>query len=275
MEILSVILFLVGITLVALIFKKAMSPDNLKKNMRSAAFVSLLLVVFGFFISMFIFYSALSLATVAFSSLLLLPYNMNVFHMRAKCASRKWSHIFHRHNELIKFYLYSFFGMAVAYAMLFALFPPDLSDHLFSSQMSATGLAGNFSNPEIFFEIISNNLVLVFVAFALSIFYGAGSLYILNYNASLLGMLYGNVFRILIWSVPSIWLVNPILYLPHTILEIIGYLLAAVAGGILSEINLSHINRRYLLDSITLLIISINIILMAGYIEVILPGMFG
>ncbi|MEM7815025.1 MAG: stage II sporulation protein M, partial [Candidatus Aenigmatarchaeota archaeon] len=173
------------------------------------------------------------------------------------------SHVFKEHNRLIVFYVFLFFGMALEYMLLFAMLPPVLGDAAFSSQLALMGPAGQFSAPEAFVAILGNNLMILIIAFALSIFFGAGSIFVLNYNASIAGMLYGSAFRTLIWGAPPV-ATNLVLFLPHTILEVLAYLLAAVGGGILVR----GLDRENIRDAGVLFIVSLMVLILAAWVEV-------
>jgi uncharacterized membrane protein SpoIIM required for sporulation len=124
------------------------------------------------------------------------------------------------------------------------------------------GPAGHLGVPDAFVMILGNNVIILIIAFALSVFFGAGSIFVLNYNASIAGVLYGSAFRTMLWGVPA-FSSNLLLFVPHTIIEILAYLLAAVGGGILVR-GLTKDNIR---DSSVLFVISFMILVLGAWIE--------
>ena len=276
MNIPSLLIFIVGIVVMPLIFIKLINLDSIRKKTYLAMIMAGFFVLVGFIAAFFIFSSAISLAMIAFSSLLLLPFIIKILEKEKPVEEKKhdtklydWfnpsniSRILRRHDQLIKFYLFVFFGMALEYALLFAVLQPDISTNAFSNQLSLFGPTGNFFNTDVFSNIIENNLQILIISFALSIFYGAGSIFILNYNASIVGVMYGSTFRTLIWGTPLFYS-NILFYIPHTVLEITAYLLAAVAGGLLVR----GLYKETIKDAVVIFTLSVLLILVAGYVEI-------
>lgn len=279
MDIPSLLIFIVGIVLLPVIFVKLITVDSLRKKSHLAMIMAGFFVLIGFVAAFFIFSSAMSLAMIAFSSLLILPFLIKILEKEAPATEKmkathknelyNWfnpssiSKIFERHESLIKFYIFLFFGMALEYAMLFAVLQPAVGESAFSHQLGLFGPTGEFFSSDILSQILENNLQIAIISFALSIFYGAGSIFILNYNASIVGVMYGSTFRTLLWGTPLFYS-NILFYIPHTFLEIIAYLLAAVAGGLL----IKGLRRDILRDSAVLFSLSIILIFIAGYVEV-------
>ena len=156
--------------------------------------------------------------------------------------------------------------MAIEYTILFAVLPPELNSNAFSAQLQLLHPRGSFIDPALFWQILSNNMQLVFVAFALSVLYGSGSILILSYNASIAGVLYGSSFRTLLYGTQP-FAQNIILFLPHTIIEILGYLLAAVAGGIL----VNGLYKENIRDSLIIFAFALTLIIAGAWVEVIVP----
>jgi len=270
-DIFSLIAFILGIVALPLIFTRFIYPDLLKKKPAFAAIAAAFFVLIGFIAAFFVFSTALSMAMVAFGSLLLLPFIVKILEPNTEYSpprgkAVRLSDIFKTHNRLIVFYIFLFFGMALEYMLLFSVLPPQLGDVAFSNQMALIGPVAQFGQPEAFVAILGNNLMILIIAFALSVFFGAGSIFVLNYNASIAGVLYGSAFRTLLWGTAP-FTANLLFFIPHTILEILAYLLAAVGGGILVR-GLTKENIR---DSAVLFVISLMVLIVAAWVEVQVP----
>jgi len=181
----------------------------------------------------------------------------------------KFEKIFSRHGKVIETYAYLFFGMATAFALVYALAPQTFVDSLFAEQ-SKKFVFGYFVEPSsTFYAIFINNLGLVFFFFLLSLFYGSGSIFLLAWNASILGVLWGNILKIaLTLSSVRTLLIGTIFPLPYLIPEVLAYFLAAVAGGMVA-INLTKKEKIAIamVDSLIFLFIAIFIIIGAAFIE--------
>ncbi|MBI2583379.1 MAG: stage II sporulation protein M [Candidatus Aenigmarchaeota archaeon] len=289
--VLSFIVFIFGIIVLPLVFVRIIYPGLLRKKPSFAAITAAFFVLLGFFVSFFIFQAALSIAIIAFSSLMILPFVIKFLESEEKPSvhlpeqqpenqaqsfyikpqrqwlySRSLTEIFQRHEKLILFYIFLFAGMAIEYTLLFAVLPPGINENAFSNQLQLLQPRGSFVAPELFWSILTNNIQLVFVAFALSVLYGSGSILILSYNASIAGVLYGSSIRTLIYGTPP-FAANIIAFLPHTIIEILGYLLAAVAGGIL----INGLYRENIRDSLIIFAFALTMIIVGAWVEIIVP----
>jgi len=287
----SLVAFIIAVVFLPFVFIKIIYPDLVRRKPAYAFITAAFFVLIGFLAAFFIFYSAISIAMLAFTSLLLLPFiikilepeekegSRNIFKLQLSTSEtrririREWfspstiSSILKRNEKLIIFYSFLFFGMALEFMLLFALLPPSISDAAFSQQINVIGPAGNFFGP--FGDLLVNNLQILTIAFALSVFFGAGSIFILTYNASIAGVMYGSSLRTIIWGSPMLYS-NILLYLPHTILEIFAYLLAAVAGGML----IRGLSRENIRDALIIFAISVVILVFAAYVESTVPYAF-
>jgi uncharacterized membrane protein SpoIIM required for sporulation len=280
MNVFSLVVFGIGVVALPLIFMKLVSPDSVRKNPGYGFVIAAFFTLIGFLAAYFIFSVALSMAMLAFASLMMLPFLVKLLDADASekpkedasvksFTSKSFGEILKKHENLITFYMLLFFGMTIEYMFLYVFLPPDITKSAFSQQLNLFGPAGHFGLP--YADILINNIQILFIAFVLSIFYGAGSIFVLGYNASIAGVMYGAPFKTLIWGAAATgpFYANLLSYVPHTIVEIMAYLFAAVAGGIL-------VSRRDedILEATFLFCIAIALIFFGWYLEVTVPGSF-
>jgi uncharacterized membrane protein SpoIIM required for sporulation len=247
---------------------------------------------------------------VAFISIAAAPFFLRVFDFDEKRGGKNF---FDRHYEIIKIYAFFFLSVIFASSLMFVFLPNDNSV-LFSDQLedlcargitsdpgcgriivsgdaSGTLAAGYASSnavaPEFtLVSILINNLEVLALAFIFSFVLGAGAVFLISWNATIIGTLIGKIAE------------NPVAYgaiqlaednivtnylvalpwtllrlLPHGIFEFGGYFFGAVAGGILSvaivrEQILSGKFGRVLTDSFIYLGISVVLITIGALIEV-------
>jgi hypothetical protein len=185
------------------------------------------------------------------------------------------------HRRLIEILAYLFVGATIAYAAWYALLPEGDAREVFGDQLreirilrlSATGLvvpepasstARAFS-PSLFEYLFAHNLNVLFILFALTLVYGMGALYVLFWNASIIGVYLGARLEeqgLLGLGSAALGLV------PHGALEVGGYLLATLAGGVLSvAIMRGHFRRpefRLIIQDVALLTLAAIVLLAAG-----------
>lgn len=269
-----------------MLLRRLLDYRFLRQNPPYIALLAACFVWLGLLAAYLFFSSAMSLVMVAFSSLLILPYIIKILATEKTGDKKGFMQLLDRHDELIKFYIYMFLGMSLAYMVMFVSLAPPVNEAAFRNQVDliTPGPAGSYFNPGFFTQIVSNNLAIVFVCVFLSLFYGTGAIFILNYNASVLGTMYGSAVRPLVWGANAVPLIfsNMLAFVPHTMLEVLAYLFAAISGGILS--NSILINRSgpkaaaqgkvLFMDSMFFLALAVVLILTGGVVETVLPAMF-
>jgi len=187
---------------------------------------------------------------------------------------KRYSHenFYERHREVIMDYFAFFFGVTLTIAFLFFILPEDVITTLFGSQLiKIADIRGGLTLEESFLMIVMNNLQVMIVCFIFAFFFGSGAIFILGWNASILGVVVGQGARELagMHNIPLVLLA----YLPHGIPEILAYFLAGLAGGIVSVAVVRHpISTKefkfVFVDSLKLLGAGIFFVILAGYIEV-------
>ncbi len=120
-----------------------------------------------------------------------------------------------------------------------------------------------------FFSIIENNIYVMIFTLVFSLIFGAGAIFILAWNASVIAAAIGIFSRYEISSVP----LGILRYMIHGFPEIAAYFIAALAGGMFGAGILRHGLKdkkvfRVMENSIILIFIAIIILILAALIEV-------
>ncbi|MFH1055393.1 MAG: stage II sporulation protein M [Candidatus Altiarchaeota archaeon] len=182
------------------------------------------------------------------------------------------SNFFTRHRQTMMFYTYLFLGSAIAFILLYGLLGENEVSRLFENQLDviSPGPGGDFRGGELFNSIVSNNLKITVICVLLSLLYGSGAIFILMYNSSIAGVMYGDALRSILWGSSELY-PNLLNYLPHTTIEIFAYLLAAISGGIISKATVGSqpgSTRIWLKDGLQLFVFSVILILIGAWVEV-------
>jgi uncharacterized membrane protein SpoIIM required for sporulation len=174
-----------------------------------------------------------------------------------------------KHGSYIMISLFFFAGLTLAFSFWSYALPEDFFQVQSSKINQIQGVTGALTHGDFgsFARILSNNLQVTAFAFIFSLFFGAGAIFIIAWNASILGVyisqLSKHILEIPWWS---------IFFLPHGIPEIGGYLCAGLAGGLISAAVLRKNDKKVLqiiiLDSLKILGIGIVLILLGAAIEV-------
>ncbi len=226
-------------------------------------------VFLGTFFSLLIFKSSASFPTIFLTTFAAVP-TMNEILKKEK-LERKVKNIFTRHFKIAEIYSYLFFGMSFAFAIIYAFMPIDLTSNLFSEQRNIIS-GGLFLGSTALSRIIINNIGLVVFFFILAIFYGSGSVFLLSWNASILGLTWGNGIKAVLSFLSPVVLASDIFLQSFYLLpEVLAYFFAAIAGGIVSVNILNKKNFDIAFkDALFYLVASVFLILIAGFIEVII-----
>jgi uncharacterized membrane protein SpoIIM required for sporulation len=203
-----------------------------------------------------------------------------------KCADEKV--LLKEHWKALKVFIYLFIGMTISFSFWNLVLPERITWILFSSQIATiAGINGNATDIfASFWPILFNNLQVLFYCIIFSFIYGIGAIFILAWNASIIGMAIADFIKVgvaeLAQTIGSTTFANYlhiyscgffVRYFPHGILEILAYFTAGLAGGILSVAIIRHRagTKRFMdiiFDSADLLLISLAILFIAAIVEV-------
>lgn len=184
---------------------------------------------------------------------------------------------FEHHERTILVYAYLFFGVLVAVSFWYTILPETYTDALFSQQKSTIAsirLSGAATGTlSTFWMILSNNLKVTTIAFLMSFFFGTGAIFILSWNASVIGVFVSDLansfstkysYSLLQGHFEALLSISI-----HGVPEIVAYFIAGIAGGILSigMIRGQH-DVRVAKDAGALYLISSLILIFAAVLEV-------
>ncbi len=229
--------------------------------------LGILFATIGLATAVLIFRESPSFPAVFLTALASAPVAMRVTRKHGTGKS-----IFEKYASMIKIYSYLFFGMAMAFAIWFAILPGQFSALLFKEQLLKFTVGYFTFQGSGFMRIILNNIGLMIFFFLMSLFYGAGSMFLLAWNASILGTMWGNTIKgTLSLVTPGTAVVNTIAAFPYLMPEVAAYFLAAIAGGILSvNIAKKKTFNVSMKESGELLTLAVVLLILAGVIETII-----
>lgn len=175
-----------------------------------------------------------------------------------------------RHEKYILTLLFFFAGVTVSFALWSMVLSPDFFQIQTLKINSIQGRIMDGLSVDVartFNTILVNNLQVMSFSILFSFIFGAGAIFIIMWNASVLGVYIGELSKSL-WDIPIVSLS----FLPHGIPEIAGYVVAGFAGSIISVAILrgntnSRVLRGVLFDAGKLIILAIVLIALGAFIE--------
>jgi len=234
-----------------------------------------------------------SILSIAFIVVAMVPLINKIFQLEEIETISIKEKFWERHLDMITLYAAFFIGITLCYSFWYLTIPnrdlifKDQKDALFGIGETAKAVSGKFLFDEKFgntlFTILSNNLMVLFLAIIFSFVYGSGALFLISWNASVLGVRLGEFMLNALAGYASLGplkviaaylhgLILGLGYLPHGIFEIPGFFVGAIAGGIISILLTK---RRYakgefkiiILDCIMLFLLSIILVAIGAFIE--------
>jgi len=179
--------------------------------------------------------------------------------------------IFQRHRDVLKVYTAFFCGMILSLSIVYLMLPANTVEELFGDQINEINIIrGNVAFGGNFQKIIFNNIGVLFLSFLLSFLLGAGAIFILAWNASVLSTAIGIAAKS-IGGVKGLPLAV-LMFFPHGSLEILAYFIGAMAGGLISTAITRKKSPKFMFilnDTGQLMAISIVILIFAALIEVV------
>jgi uncharacterized membrane protein SpoIIM required for sporulation len=177
--------------------------------------------------------------------------------------------IFQRHRSVLLVYTAFFAGMVLAQSILYFMVPEAWSQKLFEDQLNQIKIIrGKATFGGTFENIILNNLGVLFLSFVFSFLFGAGAIFILSWNSSVLSAAIGMSAKSIggFKGVPLAILG----FFPHGSLEILAYFIGGIAGGLVSVAFTKRNTEKFnfiIRDSFELIMGSVVLLVVAGIIE--------
>ncbi len=282
-----------------MVFEYLFNVFRLEKKPWDAFFLGMLYVSLGILLSLWLFPSNASVVSVLLVVMASLPLVYDALRFEEKKEIKLYDevHILKHHEHLVGVILFLFLGFSVAFAIWYSVLPSSIVDILFKAQSQTIQMinspqpaqqisASSVSTFNVFSLIFLNNVKVLMFCLLFSFLYGSGALFILAWNASVIGTAIGNFFR------TEISLISPSLaayfkvstlalarYFIHGIPEILAYLVAGIAGSLISVAVVNHDFRtrrftKILDDTADLVIIALFILLIAAFLEVFITPLF-
>jgi uncharacterized membrane protein SpoIIM required for sporulation len=271
---------------VKMVLEGLIKPITAEKRPFELFFLGIIFSSVAIVLSLFIFSPHSSLVSISLTTIVCIPVVYGVIKMEeAKTIEiQKESILVKEHGKALLFFMFLLLGFTISFALWYVFLPESQLSELFSVQAAtisstkdgiAGGVTGNVvSASKEVAELFFHNFKVMLFCLLFAFFYGFGAIYILTWNASVIGAAIGDAIRSNIgtgyFSVISAGLMR---YLTHGIPEIAAYFTAGLAGGIISIAVINHDFksdrfRHIFVDSFDLIAVSIGLLIVAAMLEV-------
>lgn len=221
--------------------------EEQEENTPLLVLLGLTSVIAGFAVSNWLIEGPSSLLVVSFSAVpLIYPLTSFFFDDEKNVAP---------HIPEIKIYFSLFLGQFLGFFTLSYLRPDS-----FQMQASTAGLAGNFMDPGLFKSVLAHNVGLFFAILAVSFLIGSAGVFILSWNASVLGVFLASLAQ----RNPAL----PVAYVPHASLEMLGFISAGILGTLASAtVYREHFDLEHWINLSKLLALGLGMVVLAALLE--------
>jgi uncharacterized membrane protein SpoIIM required for sporulation len=265
-----------------MVFESILDPHEVRQSAWKMFLMGILSSSTGIILSLWVFPSDPSLSTVFLTTMACIPLIVSVLKLEEKeDFKKKELPLIGNHKDVLGIIFFLFLGLVTSFVTWYLVLPSEVNARLFSSQVQAitsinANIQGSFIQVSLLELILANNFKVLLFCLLFSLLYGAGAIFIITWNASVLGIAIGNEIRLNLSNALPYFQAIPLgigRYMVHGIPEIIAYFLAGIAGGIISAAVIRYRPnnkkfKRVLFDSLDLIILASIILIISGLIEV-------
>ena len=284
-----------------MVLESLTNPFRAEKRPYNLFFYGVLYSSVAILLSLWIFKEEASLIMVFLTVLASTPlvYNTIKYEEEKDKKSVKELPLLKEHAKALSLFVFLFLGMLFAFSMWFIFLPQEATETSFRTQIATINsinakVLGNSllsatssisSGSDLVAKIFFNNLKVLIFCILFALFYGAGAIFILTWNASVISAAIGSFIRnnlsiyanelgfAKIGGYFHIFSLGLLKYLIHGIPEILAYFMGGLAGGIISVAIIKHDLmsknfKKITYDSVDLLLLSIVILFVAALLEV-------
>ena len=276
-----------------MVLESLVNPLIAEKHPAAMILLGFLYSSVGLLLSLWIFKDQASLVMVFLTVMACIPLVFNTIKREEKkdLTIEKESVLLKEHAKALEFLVFMFIGFTISYALWYVFLPSNLVHNAFYTQTKTilqinSGVTGNASvRFGLFTKILFNNIKVLIFCILFAFLYGVGAIFILTWNASVIGVAIGNFIRTNISTIASehhlviagnyfqIFSLGLFRYALHGIPEIAAYFIGGLAGGIISVAVIRHdfgTNKfgKIVLDSSELVLGAFGILVVAAILEV-------
>jgi len=282
-----------------MVLESLLNPLLAEKRPWLLFFLGALYTSIAIILSMWVFESYASLVMVFLTVMASIPLIISTIKLEEEkdLVIEQESFLLREHWKALTAFLCLFGGATLSFCVWYIFLPQGAGGNLFSVQIDTISainnqVTGNFMvQLNIFTKIFLNNLKVLVFCILFAFVYGAGAIFILIWNASVIGVAMGNFARGILSNYAATigfvklggyfhaYSLSLLRYSLHGIPEILAYFIGGLAGGIISVAVIKHNYgtkgfEKIVIDSSDLILLSITVLIIAGLLEVFVTPLF-
>jgi len=286
-----------------MVLESITTPLKAEKKPWDLFFIGLLYSSVAMFLALWIFREQASLVMVFLTVTATVPlmYNTLKFEEEKDLSITKESLLIKEHGKALLFFMFLFLGFLLAFSIWYVFLPENTIEQTFHIQLQTiksinSKVIGHSINSAsttsgVLLQIFSNNVKVFLFCIFFSFFYGAGAIFILTWNASVISAAIGTFIRnnmsmyansIGLTKVAGyfgVFSLGLLRYSIHGVPEILAYFIGGLAGGIISVAVIRHDFgsghfKKILFDALDLVVLGIFVLFIASLLEVFMTPLF-
>ncbi|MFC1704777.1 stage II sporulation protein M [Nanoarchaeota archaeon] len=276
-----------------MVLESIIFPMKAEKKPWEMFFIGFLYSTVAVFLSLWIFEKQASFIMVFLTVMACVPIMYNTMRLEEskELTIKDEGKLMREHTKAIAFYLFLFLGITISTLLWYVVLPSGTVAFLFQKQVQTISdinnqISGNIvGSVGLFIKILFNNVKVMVFCLIFSFIYGAGAIFILTWNATVIGAAMGSFIRSHISNYAATVGITKLAnyfhavslgvlrYSLHGIPEVLAYLYAGLVGGIVSaalikkDINSKNL-MNLLVDTSDLLLLSLAFLLLGAVLEV-------
>ncbi|MBS3144179.1 stage II sporulation protein M [Candidatus Woesearchaeota archaeon] len=291
-----------------MVLESLTTPQRAERKPWDLFFIGIIYAAVGLFLAIWVFKEEASIVMVLLTVVACVPLMYNTLRLEEEKDTTIESErtLLKEHSRALSFFMFLFVGFCIAFSLAYIFLPASIVESAFQTQTNTirninSQISGETINSGaisggtiegdaiggalLFIQIFLNNFKVMLFCIFFSFFYGAGAIFILTWNASVISAAIGTFFRSHISDYASslglvkvagyfhIYSLSLLRYFVHGLPEILAYFIGGLAGGIISVAVIRHdfgtqTFRKIVRDAFDLFLLAIVVLLIAAGIEV-------
>jgi len=186
-----------------MVLESLLNPLKAEKRPWEMFFIGFVYCSIAILLSLWIFKDQVSLVMVFLTVMACVPivYNTMKLEESKDLVISKERELLREHNRAIMFLMFLFFGITLSFVTWYVFLPSSDLNIVFDKQTATiqainNQVSGNaYKQFSTFSKILFNNIKVLSFAILFAFIYGAGAIFILTWNASVIGTAIGNFIR--------------------------------------------------------------------------------
>ncbi len=278
-----------------MVFESLIKAKNAEKHPLYVLFLGIVYGTIGILFDLWLFHGkipSLYIFMTIFAAIPLMHKLIILEEKKDRFASKEKT-LLQEHKKALICFIALFLGILASFTFWYIILPQSEVSTIFAPQINEIPVlqesivSGRAVSPGSFTAIFLNNAKVLLISVVFSFFFGAGAIFILTWNAALISVALGSFLKeALTGGTGPVFVIGTLSYgffgyMSHSIFEISSYLIAGLAGGIISVAVIKHdiftkSFKRIVADALWLVLLALILLFLGAWVETsISPVIFG